>query len=187
MGWILPLAAAGLLVLAGIWAAWIWRRLRRLGQNVSRAFATLSALFAERHRQVPSLVEVLGEGAGRSHRNAALQACKAAMSAQGSNQQAASEGVLQTAIGDLVLIGEAHPTLRADPRFRALEADLARLDNRIAAARRVFNRAVADYNAALARRPDAFLAFALGFRQEAFFDVGETQRQALEGPPALPF
>ena len=185
MQWVV--LAAVVLVLG--WLVATYNGLVALRQRVAQAFGDVDVQLKQRHDLIPNLVETVKAYAGheRATLDAVVQARNAAVSAQGPNQQAASEGVLQGALGRLVGLSEAYPDLKANANFQALQGDLADIENKLAAARRFFNNAVAEYNAAIGAIPAALFAGPLGFRPHTFFDVGETQRLALDVPPAVRF
>ena len=50
--------------------------------------------------------------------------------------------MLTGALGRLIAVAEAYPDLKANQNFLQLQAELADLENKIAASRRFFNNAV---------------------------------------------
>ena len=60
------------------------------------------------------------------------------------------------------------------------------IENKLAAARRFFNNAVQEYNTGIQNFPAVLFAGPLGFREHAFFDLGETRAQ-LEQTPQVKF
>jgi LemA protein len=108
------------------------------------------------------------------------------MAAQGPAQQAAAENALSGALRQLFALAEAYPDLKASTNFQQLQAELADVENKIAAARRFFNNAVQEYNTGIEQFPAALFAAALGFSRREFFDLGESRRQ-LEQAPSVKF
>lgn len=176
----------GVLLVPAVWLGLVAYRLYASRWRASRALDALDRQLKRRHALIPPLVAAASRHAGGDSPPvvAVTQARRAAVSAQGLNQQAASEGVLHAALGRLVGLEETVPALRADAEFQALQNDLARIETGILAARRVFNNAVAAHNAAIDTRSAALVAAPLGYRPLAFFDVGETQRLAHEAAPS---
>jgi LemA protein len=95
--------------------------------------------------------------------------------------------MLGAAIGRLLALAEAYPELKANQNFLQLQAELSDLENKIAAARRFFNNAVAEYNSAIQQIPAVFFAGSLGFAPRGFFEVPEPERAAIEAPPLVKF
>ena len=68
-----------------------------------------------------------------------------------------------------------------------MQAELSDIENKIAAARRFFNNAVAEYNAAIQSVPAVFFAGSLGFTARTFFEVPESERAAVNTAPQVKF
>lgn len=179
-------AVLGLAVLFGIWT---YNSLVTLRTRVNQAFADIDVQLKQRHDLIPNLIEtVKGYVAHeRGTLEAVVETRNAALKAHGPAEQAAAENALSGALGRLVALGEAYPDLKASANFQQLQTDLADIEDKLAAARRFFNNGVAEYNAAIQHFPAVLFAGLMGFRPQAFFDVGETQRQALETPPKVAF
>ena len=185
MEWILIGAA----VIALLYLVAVYNGLVALRARVAQAFGDVDVQLKQRHDLIPNLVEAVKGYASheRETLDAVVRARNAAAGAQGPGAQAASEGALSGAIGRLVALGEAYPDLKASANFQALQGDLAEVEDKLAAARRFFNNAVAEYNAAIGAIPAAFFAGPMGFKPREFFDVGEGQRQALDVAPSVKF
>ena len=185
MEWIV----VGVLVVVAVWLVIVYNGLVSLRQRVGQAFSDVDVQLKQRHDLIPNLVETVKGYAGheRGTLEAVVQARNAAIGAQGPDRQAASEEVLQGALGRLIALGEAYPDLKANSNFQALQGELSDIENKLAAARRFFNNTVAEYNGANGAIPAAFFAGPLGFKPQAFFDVGETQRQTLDVAPQVKF
>ncbi len=185
MDWIIW-AVIGLVVLFGIWT---YNGLVTLRARVNQAFADIDVQLKQRHDLIPNLIETVKGYV--AHERGTLQAVvetrNAALKAHGPIEQAAAENALSGALGRLVALGEAYPDLKASANFQQLQTDLAEIEDKLAAARRFFNNAVAEYNAAIQHFPAVLFAGLMGFRSQVFFDVGEEQRQALETPPKVAF
>ena len=111
----------------------------------------------------------------------------AAVAAQGPEAAGAAEGQLNGALRQLFALTEAYPDLKANQGFLQLQSELSNLETKIAAARRFFNNAVAEFNTAIEQFPAVLLAGMFGFRPRAFFEVKEEERAAIEAAPAVKF
>jgi LemA protein len=185
MDWILW-GVLGLVVLFGIWT---YNSLVSLRARVNQAFADIDVQLKQRHDLVPNLIETVKGYAAheRGTLEAVVQTRNAALRAQGPADQAAAESALSGALGRLFALGEAYPDLKASENFQHLQTELSDIEDKLAAARRFFNNGVAEYNAAIQHFPAVIFAGAMGFRPQAFFDIGEAQRQALDTPPKVAF
>jgi len=86
----------------------------------------------------------------------------------------------------LFALSESYPDLKANANFQQLQAELSDIENKLAAARRFFNNAVQEYNTGIQNFPAVLIAGPFGFREHAFFDLGEARAQ-LEQAPQVKF
>ncbi|MGG5888236.1 LemA family protein [Falsiroseomonas sp. HC035] len=185
MEWVL----LGLVVLLLLWLVVIYNRLVSLRQVVAQAWADIEVQLKQRHDLIPNLVEtVKGYAAHESGTlEAVIQARNGAIRAQGPEQASAAEGQLGAALSRLFALSEAYPDLKANTNFLSLQSELSGIENTIAAARRFFNNAVAEFNAAIQSIPAVFFAGSLGFHPRGFFELSEAERVATQAPPQVKF
>jgi len=169
----------------------IYNRLVALRQNCNQAFADIDVQLKQRHDLIPNLVEtVKGYAAHESGTlEAVVQARNAAVSAEKTGDPKAmgqAEGVLGAALGRLIALSEAYPDLKANQNFIRLQDELTDIENKLAAARRFFNNAVSEFNAAIQAFPAVLFASMFGFKPRTFFDLGE-ERAAVEQAPSVKF
>ncbi len=165
-----------------------YNRLVALRQNANSAFADIDVQLKQRQDLVPNLVEtVKGYAAHERGTLDEVTAARAAAASAGSVEgRVAAENALTGALGRLFAVAEAYPELKANRNFLQLQDQLADIENKLAAARRFFNNAVAEFNAQAQRFPAVLFAAAMGFTQRAFFDLGEA-RAAAAVPPQVKF
>ena len=185
LGWII----LGVVVLLLLWLVIAYNRLVALRQTTGQAWSDVDVQLKQRHDLVPNLVETVKGYAAHEKGTfeAVIAARNSATAARTPEQAAAAEGALGAALGRLFALSEAYPELKANQNFLALQSDLSDLENRIAAARRFFNNAVAEYNSAIQQIPAVFFSGALGFTPRGFFEVPETARPAIEATPQVRF
>jgi len=184
-GWIV----IGLLVLIGLWLVMTYNGLVSLRQRCRQAFSDIDVQLKQRHDLVPNLVETVKGYAAheRGTLEAVIQARNAAVTAQGPAAQAQAEGMLQSALRQLFALAEAYPDLKANQNFQQLQGELSDLENKIAAARRFFNNAAAEYNATREGFPAVLFAQSMGFGPQEFFNLEETERTAVKTAPQVKF
>jgi LemA protein len=184
------LAVVALLLL---WLVIVYNRLVALRQTTGQAWSDVDVQLKQRHDLVPNLVETVKGYA--AHERGTLEAVVAARNAavqargqaQGPAQSAAAEGQLGAALGRLFALAEAYPELKANQNFLQLQGELSDLENKIAAARRFFNNAVSEYNAAIQSVPAVFFAGSLGFTARSFFELEANERAAVNQAPQVKF
>jgi LemA protein len=184
-GWIV----LAVLVLLALWLVMTYNGLVTLRQRCRQAFSDIDVQLKQRHDLVPNLVETVKGYAAheRTTLDAVVQARNAAIAAHGPAAQAQAEGVLQGALRQLFALAEAYPDLKANQNFQQLQTELSDLENKIAAARRFFNNAAAEYNATRESFPAVVFAQSMGFGPQDFFNLEEGERAAVRTAPQVKF
>jgi len=177
-----------LVVLALLLFVGAYNRLVALRQNANEAFADIDVQLKQRQDLIPNLVETVKGYAAheRGTLDEVTQARAAAATATSVEGKVQAENALSGALGRLMAVAEQYPDLKANQNFLQLQGELADLENKIAAARRFFNNAVGEYNAAIQRFPAVLIAGMAGFSARDFFDVG-ADRAALNVAPQVKF
>ncbi|MFN7000181.1 MAG: LemA family protein [Elioraea tepidiphila] len=178
------------LVLAVVaWLMIIYNRLVALRQTCAQAWSDVDVQLKQRHDLIPNLVETVKGYA--SHEKETLErviaARNAAASARTPEEAGRAEGQLAGMLRQVFALSEAYPELKANQNFLRLQAELSDIENKIAAARRFFNNAVAEFNSAIQQIPAVFFAASLGFTPRAFFELPEDQRAAVQSAPQVKF
>src|ERR1700691_3754294 len=182
------LIVLAVIVVIVLWVITIYNGLVTMRQRVNQSFADIDVQLRQRHDLIPNLVETVKGYAAheRGTLDEVVKARNAAVAAQGPAQQAAAENMLSGALRQLFALSESYPDLKASANFQQLQAELADLENKIAASRRFFNNAVQEYNTGIQRFPAALFASAFGFPPKTFFDLGD-QRASVSEAPAVKF
>jgi LemA protein len=185
---IIVVAVLGLLLLMAVGG---YNRLVALNQAANQAFADIDVQLKQRQDLIPNLVETVKGYA--SHEKETLEnvvaARNAAASASTVDQKVQAEGMLTGALRQLFAVAEAYPDLKANQNFLGLQAELSDIENKLAAARRFFNNAISEFNAARAQFPTVLFAGMFGFpKDRPFFDIGEGDRASMTAaPPQVKF
>ncbi len=179
----------GLVLIIAVIAIALYNRMVALRQTTNQAWSDVDVQLKQRHDLVPNLVETVKGYAGheKSTLDAVVRARNAAVSAQGPEAAGVAEGQLNGALRHLFALTEAYPDLKANTGFLQLQGELSNLETKIAAARRFFNNAVAEFNTAIEQFPAVLLAGMFGFRHRGFFEVKEEERAAIEAAPTVKF
>ncbi|HTW33658.1 MAG TPA: LemA family protein [Rhizomicrobium sp.] len=177
------------LALIAIFAIVSYNRLVALRQAWKQAFADIDVQLKQRHDLIPNLVEtVKGYAAHESGVFTKVTEARAsAMHATGVSEKGAAESALTGALGNLMAVAENYPQLKANENFRQLQDELADLENKIAAARRFLNNAVAEYNAAIQQFPAVLFAGAMGFSPAPMFELDEAEKAEDKEAPKVSF
>lgn len=180
-----PLIAVGMPLAAVLaWAALSYNRFVSQRHLLHNSWSNVETELRRRYDLVPNLVETVRGYA--SHEQATLteviEARGAAMASTGSPpDQAGPENVLVAGVRHLMAVSEAYPELVANAHFLDLQRQLVITEDRIQAARRLFNGNVRDYNRRVESIPSRLVAVIGGFRRADYFEIDEAVRQV----PAL--
>ena len=167
----------------------IYNRLVALRQACRNAYADIDVQLKQRHDLVPNLVETVKGYA--SHESTVFikvtEARASAMRAASPQARSQAEGALSAALGQLFAVAENYPQLKASENFQQLQAELGDLENKIAAARRYFNNAVAEYNTSIQQFPAVLIAGPAGFHPEEMYALDAAEKAAASEPPKVSF
>jgi len=184
-GWIF----LGILLLVAVWLVFTYNGLVSLRQRCRQSFSDIDVQLKQRHDLVPNLVATVQGYAAheRGTLEEVVKARNAAVSAQGPAAMASAEGALSGALGRLMALAESYPDLKANQNFIQLQSELSDIENKIAAARRFFNNAAAEYNATRESFPAALFAASFGFLPQEFFNLDAAEKQAVDQAPTVKF
>ncbi|HTT82555.1 MAG TPA: LemA family protein [Rhizomicrobium sp.] len=172
-----------------VYAIISYNRLISLSQAWKQAFADIDVQLRQRHDLIPNLVETV-KGYAAHERGVFENVTEAranAMRATTVAEKGEAESVLSGALGRLFAVSENYPQLKANENFRQLQDELTDIENKIAAARRFLNNAVAEYNAAIQQFPTVIFAHAMGFQPAAMFELSPTEKAEEMTPPKVSF
>lgn len=154
----------------------------KLGNLVEASWKQIDVQLQRRHDLVPNLVgAVKGYAAHEKEVLAAVTSARAAaLAARGPAAQAPAEGALDAAIARLLAIAEAYPDLKASSNFLHLQEELADSENRVAAARRIYQSNVRDYNTKQKTVPSVIVAKQMSLAPAEYFDADVAARDVPE-------
>jgi len=141
----------------------VYNGLVRVRAAVKLAWSNIDVLLAQRHDELPKLVEVCrqymqyeGETLERVMR--ARAGVDAARSAGNISGVGTAERELRGGLNGLYAVAENYPQLKASEPFRQLQERISALETAIADRREVYNDAVNTNNVRIAAFPDALIA-----------------------------
>lgn len=182
MFWVtLGIAAVVVLLVIGI-----YNNLVGLRQSVRQGVGDIDAQLRQRHDLIPNLVETVKGYAG--HEASTLEAVIAARNTAAKGAPSSgSEAQLRVALDNLLALGEAYPDLKASANFQTLQNELADVEDKLAAARRALNAAVARFNSARESFPAVMFAGLLGFAEADFHRLDDSERGSVDQVPQIAF
>lgn len=145
--------------------------------SMDATWANIESELQRRHDLVPNLV-VTVQGYARHEQGVfdrVTQARASAIAAVPSSvpieQQARAEDQLTQQLSTLLAITESYPELRSDAAFRDLQRQLVETEDRIAAARRLYNLEVAAYERRRRSVPSNAVASIASFTSRPMFEI----------------
>jgi LemA protein len=181
----------GVVVLLGLGlvalAIALYNGLVRARTLVEEGWSGIEVQLQRRADLIPNLVETVKAHA--AHEKALFEEIaerrSAAMGARDKAARAEAEQGLTAALGRLIAVAEAYPSLTADRSFLNLQRELAAVENALQDARRYYNATVRELNLKVETLPSALVARSFGFSTAPYFDAGDDE--ALRRPPRVAF
>jgi LemA protein len=172
--------ALGVLVLLGLALAVSYNRFVAQRAGVESSWSGVDVQLQRRHDLIPNLVEtVRGYAAHERELFDRVTAARAAAvtadrdPATGPAEQAVREEDLTAAAHGLLAVAEAYPELQAATSYRQLQAQLVETEDRIAAARRLYNIEVRGLNRRVEAFPSNLVASTFGFTRAEYFELSD--------------
>lgn len=152
----------------------------KLRNWIEEAWAQIDVQLKRRYDLIPNLVETVKGYA--QHEKETFERVIAARNqlfsgnASRSEQMEANEA-LSGALKNLFALREAYPDLKAHEGFNKLQEQLEGTENKIAAARQLYNRTVMQYNTKLQSFPSNLIGSVHGFTRSEMLEATEEERQ----------
>lgn len=169
-----------LAVIVGVAIVPKYNQLVSLDNEVDSAFAQVQVVIKRRADLIPNLVETVKGYAAHEQETfeKVIQARNQVNSANTPSELAEAEQNLNSALGDINVVVEAYPELKADQNFLALQAQLEGTENRIATERQRYNNAVKEYNLVVRQFPMNLISGILGFSERDYFEAPAQDQEA---------
>jgi LemA protein len=163
----------GIVVVIALFLWVTYNSLVKLKIRVDEAWSDITVQLKRRFDLIPNLVEsVKGYAKHESGVFEKVTEARAnALNAQGVQETAQAENMLEGALKSLFAVAEAYPDLKASQNFVELQQELVDTEDKIQAARRFYNGGVRDLNTKIKIFPNNVFAGMLGFKEREFFEV----------------
>lgn len=144
-------------------------------ENVTQAWANVESVLQRRYDLIPNLVNTVKGFA--SHEKELLTEVtrlrsqwSSAKASGDTAQSVKTAGMLEGALGRLMVVVEKYPDIKSNQNFLALQDELAGTENRISVERQRYNRAVSSYNKSIRKFPASMIANMNGFESKTPFE-----------------
>jgi hypothetical protein len=156
------------------WLITVYNSMVELRQRVDQGWGQVDIQLKRRHDLIPNLVNaVKGYRDHEASTQAALAGLRSQLTATPPGQ---AGGDFQSLQGEIKVLKEAYPDLKADQNFLALQQELSDTEQRIALARSYFNSIATFYNTRLQVVPDRFIAALGGMQPRALMAANDFER-----------
>ncbi|OGZ96909.1 MAG: hypothetical protein A3I44_01090 [Candidatus Sungbacteria bacterium RIFCSPLOWO2_02_FULL_51_17] len=182
---LLVVGGAVLILLLALWNT--YNSLVAARQKVRESFSGIYVQLRRRADLIPNLVQAV-KGYAQHERTTLENLTKIRTEFLKVNPQDRSavmeQGALLTqALKSVFAVSENYPNLKASDTFLKLQESLEETEDQVAAARRIYNANVGDYNTSVRQFPSNVVAGWFAFVEEPFFETG----RALDVVPKVSF
>ena len=189
-----------IVVVAAFFAVGLYNGLVGARNAFRNAFAQIDVQLQRRFDLIPNLVETAK--AYMQHERETLEAVISARSAAMAGLAAAKgkpgdaaamaelsqgQGLLEGALGRLMMVAEAYPDLKANTTMMQLSEELTSTENRVAFARQAYNDAVMAYNNKREMFPSSLVAGMFNFAPAAQLEIPAEQQAQVRAAPKVQF
>lgn len=174
------IAIIAIIVIALVMIVPTYNRLAGSHENVNQAYAQVQNVVQRRADLIPNLVNtVKGYTDHESETLAEVTNARAGVqNAKNPKELAEANEELTRAIGDINVVVEAYPELKADTQFVQLMDELAGSENRISTERKNYNEAVQVYNTDIRKFPTNLIAKFTGYNPAEYFKADASAQDA---------
>ena len=174
------IAIIAIIVIALVMIVPTYNRLAGSRENVNQAYAQVQNVVQRRADLIPNLVNtVKGYTDHESETLTQVTNARAGVqNAKNPTELAEANEALTRAIGDINVVVEAYPELKADTQFVQLMDELAGSENRISTERKNYNEAVQAYNTDIKKFPTNLIAKFTGYDPAEYFKPDASAQDA---------
>jgi LemA protein len=153
-----------------------YNKLRAADVQVDEALGGIDVQLTRRAALIPSLVSTVGsfathEKAVLGHIADAQSALTSATSGKSVSQRTSAEQQFDTAVGQVLALGQSYPQLNSSNNFLDLQRNLADTEDKLAFARQYYNDSAATVNRLRTTIPWMFAAGTAGVAEREFYQV----------------
>jgi len=153
-----------------------YNKLRAADVQADEALGGIDVQLTRRAALIPSLVSTVGSFAAHEksvlgHIADAQTALTAATSGKSVTQRSSAERQFDTAVGQVLALGQSYPQLNSSNNFLDLQRNLTETEDKLAFARQYYNDSAATVNRLRTTIPWMFVAPMAGVSEREFYQV----------------
>ena len=168
-----------------IYIIYLYNKLVKSRNIQKEAWSGVDVQLKKRHELVPNLINIVKTYA--THESKLIEevalARTSALGAQAMSEKNGGEGLLGMQLGNLMVLVEDYPDLKADKNFLDLQESLSDIEDTIQHARRYYNGSVRDLNNLIEKFPSNLIARMFRFKKAEFFEIQNPEER--EVPESL--
>jgi len=160
-------------VCVGIWGVVAHNTIVNQKNLVAESWRMIDVELLRRYDLIPNLVRVVEAFAQHERRMLELltEARVSAMAKRALPERAEAEADLGQVVDTVLMRAESYPTLQSNRQFLVLQRELTATENRIAAARRIYNGNVRALNSSLQSFPSSIVGSLMGAKPAQYFEL----------------
>lgn len=158
------------------WALLSYNRFVRQHHFIDNSWSNVETELQRRHELIPNLVTTVrayAEHEKETLTNVIAARADASAVHHDPDAQQPAEQQLVSGVRQLMAVIERYPELKADSRFLDLQRQLVVTEDRIQAARRLYNGNIRDYNQRVESIPSAVIARLARYQRRPYFELDE--------------
>ncbi|RKQ88608.1 LemA family protein [Brockia lithotrophica] len=173
------LVLLAIVLFVGLYAAGVYNGLVRYRNWIQESWAQIDVQLKRRHDLIPNLVEtVKGYMKYEQETLEKVIAMRNRLVAGSPEERMEADNQLTGALRQLFALAENYPDLKANENFLRLQEELTTTENKIAYARQLYNKTVAEYNIRRETFPANLFAGMFGFARVEPLSIPEGEREA---------
>jgi len=158
----------------------IYNSFKRYGLKTAEAMSTIDVYLTKRYNLITNLVEVV-----KGYKEYELNALESIVKGRNINtlpisEKAQLDGEINSNLNRILSLTEAYPNLKANEMFLDLQNTLVKLEEDIAAARRMYNGNVTAFNDLLQTFPSNVLGIMMGEKPKLLFVADSEKKNMAE-------
>ncbi|MCL2727938.1 MAG: LemA family protein [Bacteroidales bacterium] len=170
--------AFGVFLITIIVVIYLYNKLVTSRNRMQEAWSGIDVYLKKRHDLVPALVTtVKGYATHEKETFEEVTRCRSsAMQAKGQEARIELETGLEKALGQLMVVAESYPDLKANINFLELQKQLSQIEEDLSYARRYYNGTVREQNIKIESFPSNVVANMFRFDKGTFFEIDKTEK-----------
>jgi len=145
-------------------------------KETEKAWSNIDVLLQQRSEELPKLIDTVEQYMDHE-KETILQTVRERYQkteqADGPQEQAKADSMLQGALGDLFAVAEDYPELKANENFNQLQDRISSIEEQISDRREFYNQAATNYNTLIEQIPYVFFANMMGKNQRDLYEAPE--------------